>query len=161
MMDALNVFYSNTGIPNLTPNIQIYRERLLNPLSHNDVRTPVFKSELSKALSEISKLRDITKTTIVSYSYCDKQKEYFIHFADGGNDAEVHFYFCAEWNKFGLGTDEYYSNPIVHIISSNVAMHAVGEEKALNSIYTSLKGFVFRADAGRCPNIQDSVQEMP
>lgn len=161
MMDALNVFYSNTGIPNQTPNIQIYRERLLNPLSHNDVRTPVFKSELSKALNEISRLRDITKTTIVNYSSCDKQKEYFIHFTNGRNDAEVHFYFCAEWNKFGLGTDEYYSNPIVHVTSSNVVMYTVGIEKELNSIYTTLKGFVFRGDAGRCPNIQDSVHELP
>lgn len=160
MMDALNNFYSNTGISNLTPNIQIYRERLLNPLSHNDVRTPIFKSELLKALNEIPKLRGIEKMPIVSYSLCDEKKEFCIHLKDGGNDGEVHFYFCAEWNKYVWEKNNYYSNPQVHVISSNVGMHKSGEEKTLNSIYTSLKGFVYRADSSRCPSIEDSVQEI-
>ena len=76
MMGALNQFYSDTGIPDITPNIQMYRERILNPLSHHDARTPIYKSELLKAIDEISKLRTISVSFLVHYADCTPSKDF-------------------------------------------------------------------------------------
>ena len=80
MMGALNQFYSDTGIPDITPNIQMYRERILNPLSHHDARTPIYKSELLKAIDEISKLRTISVSFLVHYVDCTPSKDFFYPF---------------------------------------------------------------------------------
>ena len=158
MMGALNQFYSDTGIPDITPDIQMYRERILNPLSHHDARTPIYKSELLKAIDEISKLRTISVSFLVQYADCTLSNEFFIHFTKDGIDAEVHFYFCAEWVKYTLNGMDYFSNPLLHITSSNVPQYVVGREKTIKSIYNTLCNYVYRGSGGY-PSLEDAIQK--
>lgn len=158
MMGALNQFYSDTGIPDITPDIQMYRERILNPLSHHDARTPIYKSELLKAIDEISKLRTISVSFLVQYADCTLSNEFFIHFTKDGIDAEVHFYFCAEWMKYTLNGMDYFSNPLLHITSSNVPQYVVGREKTIKSIYNTLCNYVYRGSGGY-PSLEDAIQK--
>ena len=41
------------------PSLSIYRKRLLNPLSHDDAHTPVYKAEIRGAMAEIDKIKEI------------------------------------------------------------------------------------------------------
>lgn len=42
-----------------TPNLQIYRHHVWNPLSHNDMESPTFKDELHKSIKDLEKLEQI------------------------------------------------------------------------------------------------------
>lgn len=57
MIDSLKNFYKSIGMPNPTPNLHLYRERILNPLSHYDVRTSIYKNELKKAIEEVKNFK--------------------------------------------------------------------------------------------------------
>ena len=113
-----------------------------------------------KAINEISKLRTISVSFIVQYTDCTLSNDFFIHFTNDneGIDAEIHFYFCAEWMKYTLDGIDYLSNPLLHITSSNVPLYVAGTEKNVKDIYETLCNYVYR-DSGGYPSLEDAIQK--
>ena len=95
---------------------------------------------------------------VLQYTDCTLSNEFFIHFTKDGIDAEVHFYFCAEWVKYTLNGMDYFSNPLLHITSSNVPQYVVGREKTIKSIYNTLCNYVYRGSGGY-PSLEDAIQK--
>ena len=95
---------------------------------------------------------------LVHYADCTPSKDFFIHFTNDGIDAEVHFYFCAEWVKYTLNGMDYFSNPLLHITSSNVNQYVVGTEKNVKNIYNTPCNYVYRGSDGY-PSLEDAIQK--
>lgn len=66
LIDNLKHYYDAVGIapPNvLIQSLYIYKTILFNPMSHNDIESPIYKSDLDKAFKVIENLEKITLPT--------------------------------------------------------------------------------------------------
>lgn len=64
LLNQLEKLYEDSNIPKpteLTDAIRIYRKALLNPSSHHDSRSPLFKKEIEDAFEIVRKLKTLTK----------------------------------------------------------------------------------------------------
>ena len=138
MIDGLKLFFNSIGMPNPTPNLHLYRERILNPLSHYDVRTSIYKNELKMAIDEVRKLNDITIERIVPISDCGL-KVFFQIIMDYG-DIHIHtkFNFCDEWLKYSYNGLDYYTKPHILIRDTNVREFKVEKVYTLMSVFNRM-----------------------
>lgn len=86
LLNQLDKFYDECNIPKpteLTDSIKIYRKALLNPSSHNDSKSPLFKKEIQDALTMVDKLttlKKISRTQVAfagdTYTYTNTGSNY-------------------------------------------------------------------------------------
>lgn len=158
MIDGLKDFYRSLGMPNPTPNLHLYRERILNPLSHYDVRTSIYKDELRKAIDEVRKLQDIEIEHIVSIRDCGFNVFYQIKM----DNEEVHihckFNFCDEWLKYTYDGNEYFTKPHILVRETDVREFTVGKDYTLGSIFNRMCKIAYGVDHPNLyPEIRDAV----
>lgn len=146
MIDSLKDFYKSIGMPNPTPNLHLYRERILNPLSHYDVRTSIYKNELKKAIDEVKKLQDITIERIVPIMDCGVNVFFQIAMDNGNNHIHNKFNFCDEWLKYSYGGQDYYTKPHILVRDTNVREFTQGKVYTLNSVFTRMCKFAYGPD---------------
>lgn len=146
MIDSLKDFYKSIGMPNPTPNLHLYRERILNPLSHYDVRTSIYKNELKKAIDEVKKLQDITIERIVPIMDCGVNVFFQISMDNG--DVHIHnkFNFCDEWLKYSYGGQDYYTKPHILVRDTDVREFTQGKDYTLNSVFNRMCKIAYGPD---------------
>lgn len=62
LIDRLSVYYTNLGLEppqSLLDSLYTYKSILFNPLSHDDIDSPIYKEDLEKAFKVIQDLKDI------------------------------------------------------------------------------------------------------
>lgn len=146
MIDSLKDFYKSIGMPNPTPNLHLYRERILNPLSHYDVRTSIYKNELKKAIDEVKKLQDITIERIVPIMDCGVNVFFQIAMDNGNNHIHNKFNFCDEWLKYSYGGQDYYTKPHILVRDTNVREFTQGKDYTLNSVFNRMCKIAYGPD---------------
>ncbi|WP_274288781.1 hypothetical protein [Prevotella corporis] len=60
--------------------------------------------------------------------------------------------------KYTLNGMDYFSNPLLHITSSNVKQYVVGTEKNVKNIYNTLCNYVYRG-SDSYPSLEDAIQK--
>ena len=88
LLNQLDKFYDECNIPKpteLTDSIKIYRKALLNPSSHNDSKSPLFKKEIQDALTIVDRLtalKKISRTQVAfvgdKYTYANTGSNYTV-----------------------------------------------------------------------------------
>lgn len=88
LLNQLDKFYDECNIAKpteLTDSIKIYRKALLNPSSHNDSKSPLFKKEIQEALTIVDKLstiKKISRTQVAfvgdKYTYTNAANNYIV-----------------------------------------------------------------------------------
>ncbi len=108
-------FYARFGMENtLTPKIDQYRKRILNPASHNDSKAKVFRSELKMAIEEISQFEKINKLCISDEN--DIQNRVFsIDLAANDRHVLVEFTPLERWHKLEYLGQTYFEDIDVEI----------------------------------------------
>lgn len=111
----LEKFYERFGTERiLTPNIDQYRRRILNPASHNDNKAKVFRSELTLAIDEISQFERINKLCIAGVD--DVQtREFVLELNGGGHHVTIEFAPLELWYKLEYNGNNYYEDIDVEI----------------------------------------------
>lgn len=158
MIDDLKDFYRSIGMPNPTPNLHLYRERILNPLSHYDARTSIYKNELKKAIDEVKKFQDIAIERIVSIRECGVNVFYQITMDNG--DIHIHnkFNFCDEWLKYSYDGLDYFTKPHILVRDTDVREFTVGKDYTLNSVFNRMCKIAYGTDHPEIyPKIRDVV----
>lgn len=143
MIDGLRDFYKSISMPNPIPNLHLYRERILNPLSHSDVRTSIYKNELRKAIDEVRKFQNIIIERIVPIRNCGFNEFFQITMDNGGVHRHVKFNFCDEWLKYTYNGQDYYTNPHILIRESDMNEYRVGKDYTLNSVFNRMCKIVY------------------
>ena len=146
MIDSLKDFYKSIGMPNPTPNLHLYRERILNPLSHYDVRTTIYKDELKKAIDEVRKFQDIAIERIVPISDCDVDVFFKITMDYGDTPIYIKFNFCDEWLKYSYDGQNYNKKPHILVRETNVREFTVGKDYTLMSVFNRMCRIAYGAD---------------
>lgn len=146
MIDDLKDFYRSIGMPNPTPNLHLYRERILNPLSHYDVRTSIYKNELKKAIDEVKKFQDIAIEKIVPIRECGVNVFFQITMDNGVIHIHNKFNFCDEWLKYSYDGQDYFTKPHILIRDSNVSEFPAGKVFTLGSVFNRMCKIAYGVD---------------
>lgn len=114
----LEKYYERFGMERiLTPHIDQYRRRILNPASHNDSKAKVFRSELILAIDEISQFEKINKLCMTDED--DVSIREFVFEMNGeGHNVIIEFVPLEEWNKLVYNGNVYYEDIKVKILST-------------------------------------------
>ncbi len=143
MIDGLKEFYKSIGMPNPTPNLHLFRETILNPLSHYDVRTSIFKNELKKAIDEVRKLQDIAIERIISILDCGANVLFQITMDNGSIHIHTKFNFCDEWLKYSYEGQDYLTKPHILIKASDMREFTIGKNYTLTSVFNRMCRFTY------------------
>ena len=146
MIDDLKDFYRSIGMPNPTPNLHLYRERILNPLSHYDARTSIYKNELKKAIDEVKKFQDIAIERIVPIRDCDINVFYQITMDNGDIHIYNKFNFCDEWLRYNYDGQDYFTKPHILIRDTDVREFSSGKVYTLGSVFNRMVKIAYGVD---------------
>ena len=161
MIDGLKDFYRSIDMPNPTPNLHLYRERILNPLSHYDVRTSIYKDELKKAIDEISKFQDIEIERIVSIRDCGFNVFYQIRMDNSDIHIFMKFNFCDEWLKYNYEGQEYYTKPHILVRDTDVREFTIGKDYSLTNVFNRMCKIVYGVEHQEIyPKVKDVVTKV-
>ena len=75
-----------TSLAATTPNLQLYRQHVWNPLSHNDLNSPIFRQELYDSIKELEELKSYVRTEPIKAQYLDEPEGCKISFDVNGNN---------------------------------------------------------------------------
>lgn len=128
------------GFPDLAPNLTNDRQLILNPFSHDDLDTPLYKRELKESISQLEDINQITKEVIV-----DEQKvhvvSYRMEMRNGEYVSYAIFAFLGIWDKVCYEGNEYYGNPKVRVLSKSAGVKTK-DIVALNGLHHSVANAV-------------------
>lgn len=122
LISILPRFTDMYNIPyQLVKNIDVHRRRILNPLSHDDLHTPIYRDELRDCIKEIQVLRSIDRKDIVWSQSEIEQNRYCISHRRNAKYVKVVFRFVEVYNYIKLENDinRYYSDSKIEILYSN------------------------------------------
>jgi hypothetical protein len=129
-----NRFCSLYNIPlALLPSLSVYRKRLLNPLSHDDAHTPVYKAEIRGAMAEIDRIKTIADSI---KEICKGENvhrdEFVMTVSNVGVTETVLFDVMEKWTSIMVGGNRYYKDVKVKVVNSTTKI--VGTQ-----VYDSLR----------------------
>jgi len=112
----------------------------MNPLSHDDANTPVYKAEILDALSEIDKVKVIADS---KHTICQGQlvhRDEFEMYITNGVDSEVIlFTVLEEWTKVLIRGISYYKDVKVRVTNStNTAICPIQDYDSLRTVFNNI-----------------------
>lgn len=141
LISSLSTFakFYNFNISDL-PSLDFYRERILNPLSHNDIKTPVYRRELTECLLRIREIKALCecRINVASSSQTDRNNNFRISIVKGGFSETLKFKVLEPWKCFAVEQSDhskkrYYGDVLVRI--SECDPHGVFELEQRISVY--------------------------
>lgn len=126
-------FMTSYGMPDVLPNLDIYREHILNPLSHDDLTSNIYREEMVRCISDVEQFSMFDKTEIVS---CKEHPEQFRIEINGQT---VDFEMRERWDYVTApdGT-RYYKNIPVKIVASTIADFKIGAFMPIKQLFVEL-----------------------
>ena len=157
LIQKLNDFYRRFALDHVpTPLIDQYRKRILNPLSHNDNKAKIFRSELKMALEEISEFEKIKKLTIVGENEIETQ-EFVLEVDHEGRHVVVEFTPVEQWCKLIYNGQEYYEG--IDIKVTNITgYHANTEGENIRKLWMSICKYSAYAE-GAFPALETVIRD--
>lgn len=146
----------------LIPDIESYRDRLMNPLSHDDNHTPIFKAELLNCINLLNRFDPIISWRKVILAKEELgTKNYKMSMAKDGISMEVQFSPTEQWDYFDIpGNGRKYKNCFVKVsYTSDPDQVAMNKELRIKELWKSLYRAV-RYNSTTCPPLDQCVIEM-
>ena len=134
LLDKLPEFYTLYGIcGGGLPSLDIYREHMLNPLSHDDLSSNVYREEMKRCINDMEVLSKYRKKNIVTCA--DGAEEFYIEM--GGY--VVRFEIREIWDYVQDASGEkFYKNVPVYIKASTITAHVEGQECPVKSLFNDM-----------------------
>ena len=132
-----NRFCSLYNIPLVQlPSLSIYRKRLLNPLSHDDAHTPVYKAEIRGAMAEIDKIKEIADNIKEICKGLSVHRDEFVMTVSNGPVSEtVQFDVTEKWTSISVGGNRYFKDVKVKVLSSTTALVDARDYDSLRDVF--------------------------
>lgn len=159
LISAFGRFVNECGIQdlvNLCSRINRDRKLVLNPFSHDDLETPFYREELKEMLSELPKLREVSKQELFPREDIRK-KTYSLYLsktADDGTltEGKVEFRFADGYYKVSYLGKDYYNNPRILVLSKSGGITEIAEGKCypLNKVFARVRHYVYHNTSVKC-----------
>lgn len=104
--------YFQTSLP--FSNLDLYRERILNPFSHDDLKTPLYRGELILLLKDIEALDQVRKKDIIM-PYAIGKDSYHFEVETSNGILSADFIFLERFSVVTYDKAEYYSNSEIKV----------------------------------------------
>lgn len=126
-------------LPTDVPVLSVYRKRLMNPLSHDDAHTPVYKAEIQDALGEIDIIRDIadTKKTICTGSG-SADDDFQMLVVNGVNSEVIEFSVLEEWTSIEVLGIKRYKDVRIKVTSSTSLRCLIQDYESLRTVFKTI-----------------------
>lgn len=122
--------------PALLPSLSVYRKRLLNPLSHDDAHTPVYKAEIRGAMAEIDRIKAIADSLKEICKGIGVHRDEFVMTVRNGAVTEaIQFDVKEKWTSVVVGGNKYYKDVKVEVTASTTAAVDVKEYDSLRAVF--------------------------
>lgn len=145
----------------LIPDIEPYRDRLMNPLSHDDGHTPIFKSELLNCINLLNGFVPIVswRRMILDKSHLGSMT-YRMSMTNDGLTIIIEFAPTEQWDYFDVpGHGRKYKNCFVKVsYSSHIDQVPMNKELRVKELWRIVYRAV-RLNAMTCPPIDQCVTE--
>jgi energy-coupling factor transporter ATP-binding protein EcfA2 len=150
----------------LIPDLDFYRERLMNPLSHDDGHTPIFKQELLDCIEELEKFQPLIgyKKVVLGQNQLTTQS-YKIEMTNAalGITMWVDFELREQWDMFDLpvadGGRKYKNSEIKVTASGDVSIVPIGKIMPVKKLRAEVYRAV-RLNDDNSPVLGDCVREI-
>lgn len=118
------------------PSLSVYRKRLMNPMSHDDAHTPVYKAEIMGAMAEIDRLKVIADSLGLICKGEGHGEDDFKMYVDNGTNSEVvEFTVMEKWTRIEVGGQRYYKDVKVRVTSTTTVAVTVQEYESLRQVF--------------------------
>lgn len=118
------------------PSLSVYRKRLMNPMSHDDSHTPVYKAEIMGAMAEIDKLKVIADSLgIICKGEGHREDDFKMYVVNGANSEVVEFTVIEKWTRIDAGGHRYYKDVKVRVTSSTTVAVTIQEYESLRQVF--------------------------
>lgn len=121
------------------PQLSVYRKRLMNPLSHDDAHTPIYKAEIEGAVTEIDTLKAIADSKKDICTGEGHHRDEFQMLVDNGRTNElIEFDVLEKWTSIEIRGRRYYKDVKIRVQSSTTAAIAVREHDSLRAVFNDV-----------------------
>lgn len=146
----------------LLPRMTIYRQRLLNPSSHDDADTPLYKQEIIAALAEIDKFQPIIDSIHV---ICDGQggpmDDYELSMSYGGSSEIVRFKVLERWTSLEVVGARFFKDVRVSVTSSVLGFVTTGTHESLKKdVYDKVCNHLHFVIPNVPPKLEDCITQV-
>ncbi len=139
------------------PDMTNYRQRLLNPLSHDDKDVQIYRDELENCLVDMQYYKAIAdaKTVVCKRTEAD-DKLYSLKVANADRYVDLTFTPVEQWDYFLIGGNLKLKNVEIKIISiAGSISFPEGAKMRIKKIFSSIIGHVYRGV--ETPRLQDVI----
>lgn len=146
----------------LFPSIDFYRQRLLNPLSHNDISTPVYRNEIESCFKELDKFPSLIDNTFVLVTRKEvESKKWKIEVNKDGMTDWLSFKATEPWVYLQHSGVRYIQEVQIEVCHNDSGIFPDHARGSLKQVFVQLcKGVGFK-DPAQMPGIVDSVVYEP
>lgn len=113
LITAFSDFCCRFAMTNPCPNLEHYKDRLLNPFSHDNISSPIYRTEVKNLMNELAILDSVEKGIIDNIEKFSSHGYKLYHTSIPGISIEFDMLENFEWVKFN--GCYYYSNSLVRI----------------------------------------------
>lgn len=147
----------------LLDNLNFYREFLLNPMSHGDSRTEVYKSELIQIINDLKVLHSIGRSDRITLDDCNSMQEYQIAISNGNKGHVVRFYFREPWPVYHFNSQDYYHR-YINVSITYADFMTIDPNKlptsTIGKLYTKMCKNLFGDSSELYPELKDVITKM-
>lgn len=133
-------------LPEVAPGLHSDRQLILNPFSHDDIDTPLYREELRNLIADLERIKKVERYSLTIPEEIN-EKEFELKVSNEGHDASVKFCYREMWYRYLYEGKQYFSNPKIRITELDCAESAEKKLKSaaskpkklgLNQVYSML-----------------------
>lgn len=160
LINGFNNMVRDGILPNVAPSLNTDRQLIMNPFSHDDIDTPLYREELRNLIADLENLCNVERYLWIEPEDIN-EKEFQLEVSNEGHVASVKFVYAEMRYRYHYDGNEYFTNPKIRIrnisCSDKAKKKALGKRLGLNQIYSILYNSV-SLNAGTAPKLNSVIK---
>lgn len=137
-------FFTNEleQFPDIAPNLSQHRQLIMNPYSHDDTETPLYRSELKTAISEVEALTKVNKRQLLSDDTEVSQKVFVMRVSNGTSTVSAEFCFIERFECVSYLGKKYYGDSSIVVLSCSETSIKTGGGITVRQLFKDIYEFL-------------------
>lgn len=127
-------------LPDIAPSLDTDRMLIMNPFSHDDIETPIYRNELHDLIEDLEKLNNVVRGSLTEPSDIN-DTEFDLEVSNSEYSAGVKFTYREMYYVYSYNGNQYYTNPKIRIKEfncPNAAKKKLKKNLGINQVYSIL-----------------------
>ena len=137
--------------PNIAPNLSQHRQLIMNPYSHDDTETPLYRSELKTAISEVEELTKVEKRQLLSDDIDIGNREFVMTITNGADTITTNIVFIERFECVTYQGIRYYSDSSIIVLACSEPAIRTNGHITIRQFYKQIYEFLGLTASTRPP----------